>query len=335
MNSFTVVCLTILINFGLSNQCKEPTFKNTLLKFSNDEVGDFSMSMRIYGCVTPEFISPKVTIIECYNEKIPILKDGAITNMLELTTLVFSDNNLFKIKRHAFMNLPRLEDIVLVDNEIRSIEVGVFSILPSVTRIRLKGNKLTYLEHDTIEYEWFDVNSKLSIFDISYNLLRRVPPNAFLHTKKLEIINLSYNQILTLAETAFNGLNTLYNLDLSNNRLYQLTGNVFLPIVALDDLRLNGNNLTYIHDQVLEDVNKNLSVITVYSNPWQCACYDNIFKWVAKRANLQVDVVIGCKLEFNPVCVIPLTKSQNCQEDTDDELDSMFYKQFNTTITCK
>ncbi|XP_031344004.1 leucine-rich repeat-containing protein 15-like [Photinus pyralis] len=336
-----------------TNGSEEGTFKDTLLKFSIDEVGDFSLLQRVTGSVTPRIVSSQVKIVECYNQTVPIIKQGAIADMKELMTLVFTGNKINKIKFAAFLNLPKLEDMVLVNNQIRMIEIGVFGVLPSVSRINLHNNRLTFFEHgtftnmpnlmnlivsnnglDSIEHQWFDIDSRLTVLELSNNLIRRIPIDAFKNTQKLEIVNLSDNKILTVDERAFEGLSTLFTLNLSNNRIYQLTGRLFKPLVALDELMLHGNNLTYIHRQILEDVSTTLKVLTIYSNPWQCACYDNIHQWAAKRAKLEIDSVIGCKIEFNPVCVIPFTNSEECLEDPDDELDYMFYSQFNVTNHC-
>lgn len=330
------------------------TFRDTLLKFSIDEVGDFSLLQRVNGSVTPTIVSSQVKIIECYNQTIPIIKQGAITDMKELITIVFTGNKINKIKFAAFLNLPKLEDIVLVNNQITMIEIGVFGILPSVSRINLHNNRLTFFEHgtftnmphllnliasnnklDTIEHQWFDIKSGLTVLELSNNLIRRVPSDAFKNTKQLEIINLSHNKILTIGETAFEGLTTLFTLDLSHNRIYQLTGRLFKPLVALDELSLNGNNMTYIHRQILEDISITLRVLTIYSNPWQCACYDSIHQWAAGRPKLEIDTVVGCKIEFNPICVIPFNYPDQCLEDSDDELDYLFYQQFNVTNTCQ
>lgn len=338
----------IIINCNCAESCKKQTFRNTLIKFSSDEFGEFSKYENITGCVSSQYVSSRIMYLECYNQSLSILREGAITDMPELQTMIFMDNSINRIMWAAFTSLPKLEKLILSKNKIRMIDVGVFSVVPSVGLLELNNNELSFLGHgiftnmpllrilrlhhnqlDAVEHEWFDIDSNLSILDISHNLIRRIPRDAFKNIKNIEILDFSNNRILTVDENAFKGLDTLFNVDLSENRLYQLTGDLFAPLKQLDILHLHGNNLTYIHNKVLEGITSKLQEISIYSNPWQCACYENIMNWAHRKYNkLNIDISINCKLLLNPVCVVPENDPDECLEDIDEELDDEFYKQF-------
>ena len=59
----------------------------------------------------------------------------------------------------------------------------------------------------------------MHLFDVSFNMVKKVTKNCFFYLKKLKLINLSHNHILELQTSSFNNISSFLEINLESNFL--------------------------------------------------------------------------------------------------------------------
>lgn len=150
----------------------------------------------------------------------------------------------------------------------------------------------------------------------------------------LKVLELGWNHIQYIHKDAFDNLEMLDALYLNDNRLRKLNPDVFKGVKNIAAVWINGNNLTYMPDKVLKDLKSpNLFQLPIHTNPWQCACYNNIMKWATKRG-VYVITASECYSDNMPVCLYPNENEDLCLEDRDEDLDKNFYELYVLDESC-
>ncbi|KAF2904145.1 hypothetical protein ILUMI_02034 [Ignelater luminosus] len=351
-----LVLVVLVYQVVQSESCTKVTFVDALIKIRKKDSINFleRFTARITGCIVPEIIAEQlgeITVlgIECYNQSVPTLQEGAVSNLPEIDGLVISYSKVKRIRQRAFSNLARLTSLTLSHNEIESIdndafynlnslvyvylsdnkiaflEFGVFSTLPKLLRIHLDNNEL-----EVFEAEWFADDANLHTIDLNHNFIRSIHKNTFKPFRTLNSLELSSNRIQFIHKDAFDNLEMLETLYLHDNRLRKLEPDIFKGIKNIYSLWINGNNLTYMPDKILQDLRSpKLFQLTIHTNPWQCACYNNIMQWATKRTK-KVFVVTGveCFSDDNPVCLYPSENEDLCLENREEDLNKIFYEMY-------
>ncbi|XP_072306458.1 leucine-rich repeat-containing protein 19-like [Eucyclogobius newberryi] len=114
----------------------------------------------------------------------------------------------------------------------------------TVTTLVLNGNQIALNESDRVALASY---SGLSRLYLDYNVVTDIKPKYFTDVPGLKVLALSGNNISTLVPEVFCGLEDLTQLDLSNNSLTSFPGWLLSTL-------------------------KNLQVLNVDGNPWNCSC---------------------------------------------------------------
>lgn len=290
---------------------------------------------------------PNLKVLTFRNTSLILILSKALANLPKLNVVSFRVNQLTRILQDTFVDLP-VTSIDLSENEITELEPKAFRNLQNLKHLNLKTNKIR-----EFNATWFEGAPNLRELDLSDNRIRIIQSRAFKALENLSTINLRRNLIMTVDALAFRGKLRLDAVDLSENRISHLDENLFDQTLSERDfqdhdsavavrdklagdlgwlkrLYLHLNSLTFIERKLLSDVSKTLTHLTVHSNPWQCACYDEILKWAQER-KINVDQVdIGCVDKRNPSCVTALHKTAVCQQEVDLEHFALFFRAFRT-----
>ncbi|KAF2894209.1 hypothetical protein ILUMI_11963 [Ignelater luminosus] len=350
--------LILLYQIIQIKSCTKVTFVDTLITIRGSFDATEKVTAKITGCIVPEIIAEQlgnVTVvqIECYNQSVPTLHEGAVSNLPELGYLIISYSKIKRIKQNPFNNLPHLTSLTLSYNEIESIGKNAFINLSALDTLDLSGNKIAFMdpgifssmpkllsiylqrnELELFEPEWFAEDADLYSIDLQYNFIRSIHKDTFKPFKTLYSLDLGFNRIQFIHKDAFDNLEKLSSLYLNDNRLRKLESDVFKGIKEISAVWINGNNLTYMPDKILEDLKSpNLFQLPIHTNPWQCGCYNNIVEWAAKR-DVYLITTSECYSDNIPVCIYPSENEDLCLENREEDLDKMFYELYLVDDSC-
>ncbi|KAF8788289.1 Endothelial zinc finger protein induced by like protein [Argiope bruennichi] len=166
------------------------------------------------------------------------LEDGAFDGVLRLKK--------FHVRKSSIKEIP---DFWPIRNSLRSLSMNN-SLLTSIHGAQLKN--LTHLEtlffaNNSIRHvapDAFQGTNNLIIFDISYNLLRFLPPNLFHPMKKLKKVVLSYNFLLHVDQLfAVTHPQFIY---LDHNNLTDLDSVLHGNMIQVETVQLSYNPFTKV-----------------------------------------------------------------------------------------
>lgn len=353
ITNFVSCCLydDILVTVQLRNTTKTKQITRTL----NDLVGDEDIT---YLYANKETISilcdgafrslQNLEQLVLYNCNIRLIEPGSIENVPKLKKLNLGSNRLSIIQKGVFNGL-NIETLDLSDNNLLVLSKEALSNLPYLRILILKRNKIQ--EYDPT---WFTNTTEIEELDLTFNNIETLPNRAFDKFNKINSILLGHNQLKNIDAGAFTGLPYLDKLDLSHNHLTTLPENVFEPFNGktkiikktkkkrpsfpdfsihfrengIKNLHLHHNNLSYLQNQLLADITKNIKNINIHSNPWNCACYNRITDWAFKN-DVDVDFKdTGCMDRRNPICVVSVHRRRQCVEEVNLQMHEIFYKSF-------
>ncbi|KAM4730707.1 toll-like receptor 8 [Anableps anableps] len=123
------------------------------------------------------------------------------TNLINLTVLDISWNNIEKIPDDVYKKLPQ-----------------------NLTELRISNNELTDFLWDSLTYF-----HQLKILDLSYNSLSNIAGIKKITSLSLSFLTLTHNKIFHLESFLFNGMNNLETLSLSSNKLTIINQSTFQP----------------------------------------------------------------------------------------------------------
>ncbi|TKS82646.1 Toll-like receptor 2 type-1 [Collichthys lucidus] len=101
---------------------------------------------------------------------------------------------------------------------------------------------------------WRQFPSTLKEIDLSYNKLRAIHADDFLHLPQLRILRLQYNNISYIDKDAFKNNRLLEHLNIFNNSLQEIPATALVPLVNLKELYMS-NNL-YKHATLADSFSK-------------------------------------------------------------------------------
>ena len=107
--------------------------------------------------------------------------------------------------------------------------------------------------------------------DLSGNLLKKLPRNAFGKLVKLRVLMLKNNQLEHLDDHFFYSMGYLHKVELKENRIMRVEPKAFTNLPLLTHIYLDGNKLTNLRYECFERLPK-LTSLSLTLNQWNCTC---------------------------------------------------------------
>lgn len=152
----------------------------------------------------------------------------------KLQILDLSRNKISSVAENSFVNLVNLTELHLSYNEIRNLSGYTFSALKNLKLLTLKGNRLQVLSDDI--YANLINMRNISMSD---NYFVQIPQYLFRHNKRLEFVWMQSNKIRTISGVTFNNLPNLRYVDLRHNSCINKVYWKNSFVTMKDDLRKN------------------------------------------------------------------------------------------------
>ena len=161
---------------------------------------------------------------------------------------------------------------------------GNHSLIPSQlpmdsTEVYLDGNSMRELKS-----HGFIGRKNLRVLYLNSSGIELIANKSFNGLHSLQLLNLAENKLRVLHGYEFEQLSRLRELYLNDNLIRSISNNTFLPLKALEVLNLAGNRLvTYQVWQL--NLNRNLMVIQMARNSWDCGCQflQHLDKWTVEN----------------------------------------------------
>lgn len=253
--------------------CERETFQNTTVTL----VGVRGVE-KFTGCFEPSETLDKVSLIQIINETIPVIYEGAFTNLSNLVDVILDGDDIRAIYPRAFQNLERLYCIRIRNNFVYEIGEGIFNYLP-LSELNLVNNSISVVHRDAFSHmpnltilllndnnlkrwdsDWFFNTPKLSTLNFAHNLIEFLPARAFKNVNGVHVVNsvnvttnihLNSNNISYIDPAAFEGLHVIGWLFLHKNRVSTINSRTFESLKQLDWLKLDHNRLRCIPDELV------------------------------------------------------------------------------------
>ncbi|XP_035675247.1 leucine-rich repeat-containing protein 4B-like [Branchiostoma floridae] len=247
--------------------------------------------------------------------KITNLIRNQFANLVAMSVLDLSYNNLYFIDAGAFfglgnlaelslqfnnltaippMFLPRLAKLKLYNNHLVNITAGAFRDLSGLTHLYLSSIPTLRMLDDRA----FQGLNNLVLLSIRKNNLKKIPnlqdiPN-------VATLDLSVNNFTTIKNTTFRTLNKLKELKLGSCNIRSIEAGTFADNYALEKLDLTNNKLDTLPENLFFPFEPSHALdeglnIALWENPWLCDCN---LQWLKDSVDR-----IGA---FDPVTYIPL-----------------------------
>lgn len=120
---------------------------------------------------------------------------------------------------------------------------------------------------------------------IHKNSIANVQPRTFAMLPNVDFLSLAHNQIKSLDDGIFESLGKLKKLHLHHNQLESISQKILEDISRVSEFQIKHNRLTFLPNS-LQNFN-NLENVSIEGNPWQCACFREIFDYITKLAQLR------------------------------------------------
>ncbi|XP_048852233.1 toll-like receptor 3 isoform X2 [Brienomyrus brachyistius] len=196
-----------------------------------------------------------------YNRQKIQLRPLSFVNVPTLKTLLLRRTLLGQLDFETSPFLP-LQELLLLDLSNNNIAIINANLLSSLGQL-----KVLKLQHNNLADMWKSVTPK--------------GPTFFLQgLENLTVLELDYNGLDEIPTHAFSSLQQLQDLSLTGNVLEFLHAGAFSDLVSLRSLDLRKNLITSVPQAVFQPVLRNLAVLRLGQNPFDCTC-DSIFWFVS------------------------------------------------------
>ncbi|KAK7929485.1 hypothetical protein WMY93_005880 [Mugilogobius chulae] len=187
------------------------------------------------------------------NEKITLTSDSFIyvTNLKILNLAKSLTSTTLDMEPSPFKNLSKLTILDLSNNNIANIRGTLLEGLVNL--------KVLYLQHNNLARLWKSANVGGPV------MFLKGAPN-------LVTLQLDNNGFDEIPENALEGLFNLTQLSLSGDLLNSLKVSIFDDLHSLQELKLQKNMITAVRPQVFRAPFKNLKLLVMDKNPFDCTC---------------------------------------------------------------
>ncbi|CAJ0957217.1 unnamed protein product [Ranitomeya imitator] len=178
-----------------------------------------------------------LTELDLSQNNISSIQDVGLANLSQLTTLHLEENQVFEMTDYCLQDLTNLEELYINHNQLSSISPSAFAGLHSLLRLHLNSNKLRI-----IDSRWFE------------------------STPNLEILMIGENPVIGILDLNFQPLASLRSLVLAGMYLSDIPGNAFLGLDNLESLSFYDNKLSNVPQVSLQKL-PNLKFLDLNKNP--------------------------------------------------------------------
>ena len=216
-------------------------------------------------------LSDKVTSIDLTGNKIEVLPEGMLDNLVNLETFYASSNLIGGIPEGFFKNNGKLTWVNLSSNLIPSLEAGDFTGLTAATELDLGNNAIASVEEDTFEGldalaslalngnqltalpdQVFDSLRNVTFLTLDDNQLTSLPASVG-KMENLSWLTAARNQLASVGNVNFENLASLSQVDLSSNQIREIKSGTFAANTELSTLKLYNNCLTGFSADILPE----------------------------------------------------------------------------------
>lgn len=177
--------------------------------------------------------------------------------MERLVELDLSWNLIQEVHPNAFHQLVNLTLLNISHNNLESLPDNLF-----VERNMLRSLSLAYNQFKSVPRDISNHLDLLETLDISNNHLKHLKETTFRHNRRLQNLNLAHNRLTLLPADVFQSLSTLRYLSLEANQLFDVESGAFDHQHQLMVLNLGRNPLLSLPAPLLP-TNNTLFVLTI------------------------------------------------------------------------
>ncbi|XP_078669195.1 trophoblast glycoprotein-like isoform X1 [Branchiostoma floridae x Branchiostoma belcheri] len=232
-----------------------------------------------------------MSVLDLSYNQLYFIDAGAFFGLGNLQELSLQFNNLTAIPP---MFLPRLAKLKLYNNHLVNITAGAFRDLSGLTHLYLSSIPTLQMLHDNA----FQGLNNLVLLSIRKNNLKKIP--TLQDIPNIVTLDLSVNNFTTIKNTTFRTLNKLKELKLGSCNIQSIEAGTFADNYALEKLDLTNNKLETLPENLFFPFEPSHALdeglnIALWENPWLCDCN---LQWLTDSIER-----IGA---FDPVTYIPL-----------------------------
>lgn len=172
------------------------------------------------------------------------LNDDDYTNILEYSDHIINisaNKGPWKTIPNEFFDFNNLIRLDVSQNQINIFDASKIHFLEKLNVFNGSFNAISELRKDS------KIDSKLSIIDLSHNVISVIPDNYFENFPNLIHLNMSHNEIKSFSILTFEGLADLETLHLSYNKIDKI-GMYFARFQNLKELSLDHNELSSVDE---------------------------------------------------------------------------------------
>lgn len=177
---------------------------------------------------------------------------------LEISSAVFSQNQISGLSEEAFKGVMKLESLDLSVNKLSDLNEKTFEpIQSSLMHLKINENQLGQIADQKLE-KILNSLKKLRTLHMRSNDLTKLPNLSQL--SQLDELALQSNQIESLNDQRQLLPSSLIDLNVNNNRIKQLTANTLSNLVNLKYLNLESNQISSISEDAFTYLTKLLQI---------------------------------------------------------------------------
>nr|XP_029727427.1 LOW QUALITY PROTEIN: toll-like receptor 6 [Aedes albopictus] len=173
---------------------------------------------------------------------------GTFGSVTRIGTIDLARNRIKKVDYQMFFQLNYVEIINLAENEIVEIQKDSFKDL-YLTHINISYNRL-----ETIEPKSFINCANMTVLDLSHNLIKSIPRNAFDETTYASEWILTHNLLTNMSQIPLSNMTGLRVLNASYNNIIDIPKNTFPKLYELHTIDVAHNNISHIYNAVFQNL---------------------------------------------------------------------------------
>ncbi|XP_072127058.1 relaxin receptor 1 isoform X2 [Mobula birostris] len=223
------------------------------------------------------------------------LEPGVFQDLYQLEWLVLDNNMLRSVTVKSFVGLRSLVFLHMSNNSLDHIP-KVCAVLPSLNWLDLEGNHIVSIDKATLQ-----TCLKITVFDLSSNLIKELPRSAFRGLKQLKQMNLSNNPINHFHVDQFDDLISLTSLVLDGINILNIQTRMFV----------NLKELSYIYFKKFEYCKYSPHVRSCKPNTDGISSFENLLAGTVLRIFVWFVAFIICLGNLFVICMRSFIKTEN------------------------